>query len=160
MLKQVSASFSALALLTAVSGCASLPSGAPGYAAAPTAPPGYATVYFYRVGAYPTLRLPNVFVAGVRVFEPPELGYTWVYVKAGDKPFKIEWSWDTKWPPVAFSRPLAAGESYYFKITGSFENKGTTHVLGSSARLVPAGQAEQELLSCCKYVKPEIRDIQ
>lgn len=147
-------------LLAALSGCASLPSNAPGYASAPSAPEGYATVYLYRVGAYPTRRKPDVFVAGVKVFEPPELAYTWAYVKAGEQPFRVEWARDTKWPPLSFSRPLVAGQSYYLKISGSFENRGLTHVLGSNARFVPRGEAESELVGCCKFIKPDAQHIQ
>jgi len=140
--------------------CASVPNDAASYSEAPVAPDGYATVYFYRVGAYPTLRKPDVLVSGVRVYEPPELSYTWVHLKAGDRTFRIEWAWDTKWPPVEFIQTIAAGESYYIKISGSFESKGFTHVLGSSARLVPPREAEAELATCCKYIKAEVQRLQ
>lgn len=148
---------------TLLAGCASLPNDAPPYSQAPAAPEGYATIYFYRVGAYPTLRKPDVLVSGRRVYEPPELAYTWIHVKAGDRQIRVEWASDTRWPAVDFKQTIAGGASYYIKISGSFENKGVTsyntvtHILGSSARLVPTNQAEAELAICCKYVKAEFQ---
>jgi Protein of unknown function (DUF2846) len=145
--------------------CASLPTDAPPYSQAPTAPEGYATIYFYRVGAYPTLRKPDVLVSGKRVYEPPELAYTWIHAKAGERQIGVEWASDTKWPRVDVKQAIASGATYYIKISGSFENKGVTsyntitHILGSSARLVPTKEAEVELANCCKYVKPEFQRL-
>lgn len=147
-------------------GCASLPSNAPPFTPALRAPDDYATVYFYRVGAYPKLRTPDVLIGGIKVYEPPELAYTWVYVKAGERKFRVQWARDTGWPPVEFARALTAGESYYIKISGSFEDKGLTsyntitHVLGSWAELIPARQAEAELSACCKYIKSQIARLE
>jgi hypothetical protein len=75
----------AVALLT---GCATdpmemakyLPADAPSYTRAPAPPKGHALLYIYRVGAYPRLRMPDVLVGGNRVWEPPELGYTWIHI--------------------------------------------------------------------------------
>lgn len=150
-----------LLLLSTLVGCASVPADAPGFAPAPPAPAGYATVYLYRVGAFPTLRKPNVMVNQALMVEPPELSYTWAHVKAGAVPFRVEWAIDTGWPPVAFSRDLASGQSYYFKLSGSSENKGltgyntVTHVMGTRVAVVAEAQAQAELLTCCKYIKPE-----
>lgn len=140
--------------------CASLPSDAPSFSAAPAPSSAYATVYFYRVQAYPKLRKPDVLVSGVKVFEPPELAYTWVHVKAGDRRIQVQWAWDTKWPPLDFTRPIEAGKSYYIKISGSFQNQGFQHVLGSAARLVPQEDAQRDLAGCCKYVKAEVQRVE
>ena len=150
-----------LLVVALLAGCATAPSSAPGYRQAPPAPSGYATIYLYRVGAPPTLRKPNVVVNETLLVEPAEMTYTWAHIKAGSQAFRIEWAWDTGWPPVAFTRELAAGQSYYFKLSGSFENKGLTgyntitHILGTRVGLVPQVQAESELAACCKYIQPE-----
>ena len=148
------------AALISLTGCASLPSDAPSYSSAPIAPDGYATVYIYRVGAKPNQRKPSVLIGSQKVFEPPELAYTWVYARAVEQPFRIEWAWDTGWPPLAFTMALTTGQSYYLKISGSFENKGTVWRLGSNARWVPRGEAERELTECCKFVRAEFPRVQ
>jgi hypothetical protein len=148
-----------------LSGCASIPSNAPAFSLAPVAPDGYATVYFYRVGAFPTLRKPTVTIDKVEVYEPPEKAYTWVYVKAAERNFLTEWAWDTKWPPIEFKQNLVAGVSYFYKISGSFEDKGTTgyrtrtYILGSSTQRVLKDSALAELALCCRYIKASVTEI-
>jgi hypothetical protein len=141
-------------------GCATLPADAPQYSRATAAPEGYATVYFYRVGAPPKLRTPTVLLDNKKISEPPELAYTWVYVKAGTRKFRVEWLRDTGWPAVEFMGGVSGGASYYYKITGTFEAQGLTHILGSSTRLIPSPIAEAELRDCCKYIKPLIQVVE
>jgi len=143
-----------------LAGCASTPGDAPPFSRAPAAPTGYATVYVYRVHAPPRLRTPDVVIAGTKVSEPPELTYTWLHVRAGDPSIAVHWSWDTGWPDVQIPMRLEAGNSYYFKISGSFDTpNATTHILGSSIRQVPASDAQAELAVCCKYVAPLLQRL-
>lgn len=132
---------------------------------APPAPSGFGTVYFYRLGAFPKLRTPAVSIDAIKVYDPPEEAYTWVYVKEGARDFRVEWAWDTKWPKVEFNDWIIAGQSYFYKISGSFENKGVTgynevtHVLGSSTQRIPYERALTELQGCCRYLPPDVHEI-
>ena len=142
-----------------LSACASLPDAAPPYSPAPAASDGYATVYFYRVGAYPSLRRPDILISGVPIYEPPELAYTWVHVKAGLHTFKAQWAWDTRWPTVEFKQDLIAGASYYYKLSGSFESTGMKFILGSSLQPIDSVRAIYELTKCCKYIPPKVQHV-
>lgn len=70
-------------------------------------------MYVYRVGAYPSLRLPDIKIDDASVFSPPELGYTWVYVKGGERSVQVDWPWDIGAPDLRFSRRFDAGSAYY-----------------------------------------------
>lgn len=153
-MKRVAVFFGAL-----LSGCASVPSGAPPYARAPEPPSGNTNVYIYRLGAYPTLRTPSIVVDGKKVFDPPEKAYTVITLEPGAHKFVVNWSWDTGWPDLEFPFEVRSGTPLYIKISGSFDYKGSDYrgriyEAGSLAHAVSMSQAEAELTVCCRYIPP------
>ncbi len=144
--------FLALSLALSLTACATVPSGAPSYSRAANPPSPNANVYIYRIGAYPTLRTPTVTIDGKAIFDPPEKSYTFVTLAPGSHEFKIDWSWDTGWPDLAFPLVVEPSVPIYIKISGSFTPNGTHYTAGSVARAVQQPVAEQELSSCCRYV--------
>jgi hypothetical protein len=156
-----------LAFILCMEGCASLPAGAPHFVSAPNAPEGYATVYIYRLGAYPKLRRPSVFIGDVIIFDPPERALTWVYVRSGDRNIRVHWTWDAGSPDLSFSQEFDAGHSYFIKLSGSFSLRITPNLnsatangaLGTFARVVPQAEAQNELETCCKFMAPKVQRI-
>lgn len=146
-------------------GCSSTP--AQPYSKAPPAPDGYATVYIYRIAAYPPTRRPEVLISDVRVFEPEDKTYTWVYVKQGATRIVVEWSWDlrispsnTGFGPSTIAVNLSSGESYYIKVSGSWRGAfGGGYAMSAWSETVPALQAESELVNCCRFIKPQAASI-
>jgi hypothetical protein len=157
-------------LFTAFSGlggCASLPANAPGFVQATDAPDGYATVYFYRIGAYPKLRRPTVFVDEAVVYDPPERALTWVYVRSGNHQLRVHWTWDSGPPDVSFPQAFVSGQSYYLRISGSYDLHITPGIKWATATghfgtffyPIPREEAENELKTCCQFVEPKVRRI-
>jgi len=146
-------------LALALTACATISENAPPYSPAPPPDQGSAIIYLYRVGAYPKLRTPGVYVDDRKIFDPPEKAYTWTYASEGRHNILIDWMWDTGAPDLKFNIDLKSGEAYYIKISGSFESKwlvfATLMKTGSSAKLIPRPEAEKELYECCRYLPSE-----
>lgn len=147
-------------LLVALSGCAVVPADAPTYSRAPAAPEGYATVYFYRTNRDIRFRSPDLILDDVRIGELPYQSYTWMHVKAGDHVVQTKWAWDTGMPNLKFDYVLLAGESYYFHLDEKFQSSaaGWNQIRTRTRNAVaptPRGDAETEILDCCKFYKAE-----
>lgn len=143
-----------LILSFSICACATVPSNAPHYRRAATPGPGLANVYIYRIGALPRLRTPKVTIDGSGIFDPPEKSYTVVTIPGGLHEMKIDWAWDTGWPDLDFPISVAAGQSLYIKITGSFRFTGLAYQAGSYAKEVPQATAEYEIVNCCRFIAP------
>lgn len=143
-----------LAMALALSACATVPANAPTYSRAPEPQAGTTNVYIYRIGAYPTLRAPKVSIDGRFVISPAEKAYTAVALAPGPHVVEVNWAWDTGWPDLKFTIDVEAGKPLYIKISGSFQNHGSSFTAGSSAYDVPQETAEPEMRACCRYVKP------
>lgn len=144
-----------MAMALSLSACATIPADAPSYSRAVDASPGYENVYIYRIGAYPTLRTPTVAIDGIKVFDPPEKGYTVVSLAKGTHELTVKWSWDTGWPNLTFPFNVTAAAPLYIKISGSFETVGVGQFkAGSLVQVIPHVLAESELTSCCRYIAP------
>jgi len=144
-----------VALVVAMTACATLPADAPQYSRAPEPAAGRTNVYIYRIGAYPTLRTPKISIDGAHIFDPPERSYTVVTLTPGDHEVRVKWSWDTGWPSLRFNIRVGS-EPLYLKISGSFvQHPGLSFEdAGSFARVVPQVYAEPEIASCCRYTAP------
>lgn len=134
--------------------CATIPSDAPPFSRAAAAPAGLENLYIYRQGAYPTMRSPIVRINGKEIVSPPEGSYTVVPITPGTHTVLVEWSWDTGWPNLDFPIEVKPGESFYMKISGSFEQSGLNYRAGSSASQVEPVAAETEMKTCCRYIRP------
>ena len=146
--------FSAAVAATA-SGCAAIPSDAPAYVRATSAPAGLENVYIYRKGAYPTLRSPIIRVNTKEIVSPPEGSYTVFPIVPGVHTVTVEWSWDTGWPNLDFPIEVKPGESFFLKLSGSFDQvSGSTYSAGSVAQQVEPAAAEAEMAKCCRYIRP------
>ncbi len=148
--------FAAIGLL--LSACATVPMNAPTYVRAADPPAGQSNLYIYRIGAYPTLRAPIIYVDDQPIISPAERAYTVVPLPVGTREVRVDWAGDTGWPDLKFPIEIEGRAPLYIKISGSFENRGSYYNAGSSARLVPQELAEPELLECCRYVRPIQRD--
>ena len=144
--------------LVLLSSCASTPSDAPSYSSAPKAESGYSTLYIYRHDAPPYLYTPTISFNGIEVINPPEESYTWLHVKGGTYQVKVDWSFMAGWPDLNFEFQIKENEEYYLKIFGDFQN-GSTMKLTSNAKSLEKNEAEKELKSCCKYIKPVINKL-
>ena len=135
-----------------VAGCAGVPRTAPAYSRAPDAPPGRANVYIYRIGAYPTMRIPTISIDGKVIFGPPEGSYTVVALPEGKHEFKVNWGWDTGWPDLDF--PFSVESSArYLKLSGSYSPRGDGGFeAGSFAQWMNQSVAEPEMTKCCRYL--------
>lgn len=147
------------ALCVALSGCATVPAGAPQYARAPDPPAGQSNVYIYRIGAYPTLRAPIVRVDGRAVISPAERAYTVIQAPPGTHQVMIDWAWDTGWPDVNSTIEVEEGVPLYLKISGDFQvvsrsYDGFSYEATSILAPIPQEVAEREMADCCRYVRP------
>ncbi|USH05159.1 DUF2846 domain-containing protein [Grimontia kaedaensis] len=149
-----------ITMLGILSGCTSIPKDAPPYRSAPIANDNSGTLYIYRVGAYPTLRTPSIFVDSNKIIDPPEKAYTWIYLSPGNHSVTVDWAWDTGWPDLSFEIPIEAGKEHFLKITGSFENLGLKYRAGSEALYMEKSIAEKELKECCRYIIPANKQSQ
>lgn len=150
---------SILFIALALSGCATIPEAALSYKPAPPPEPGSAIVYFYRVGAYPASRTPSVYINQKKIFDPPENAFTWIYVQEGKHKLLIDWAWDTGPPDLKADFTVKSAESYFVKISGSFEMVMLSCKFGSTAQLIPKAEAEKELQKCCRYLAPQNHQI-
>lgn len=146
-----------LFLVLFATGCTSIPKGAPAYSPAPAASTGDGILYIYRLGAYPTLRTPEILINGKTVINLPEKAYTWVYLSQGKHKVTVDWAWDTGWPDLDFDIPIEAGKEHYLKLSGSFDAHfgalERTWTMGSKAGYESKNEAEAELISCCKFIE-------
>jgi hypothetical protein len=148
--------------VTALLGCSAMRSRGPSFELAPEAKSdNVAVLYIYRVGAYPTLRAPDISVDGRAIFSPSEEDYTWVYVPKGKHYVKLDWAWDAGWPDVDFVVDLTDRKEFFLKITGSYAPNGDgTFEAGSIARVISPEDAKIELKHCCGYRKPAVNEIE
>lgn len=144
------------ALLLALSGCASLPANAPPFTPAPAPERGKGLLYIYRVGAYPTLRTPDILVNGKLLFAPPEKGYTWLHVPLGANRITIDWAWDTGWPDLEFVISVTETEPVFIKLTGSLENLGMSWQMGTNAVGVPPRDRQTRIAGVLQIPGAEI----
>lgn len=142
-----------------LSGCVTIPEDAPSYEPAPPPDPGNAIVYFYRVGAYPTARTPSVFLNQMKIFDPPENAFTWIYVQEGKHKLFVDWAWDTGAPDLKADLIIKSGESYFVKISGRVVMFLLSYKFLSIAELIPQEQAEMELQKCCRFLSPQNHKI-
>jgi len=147
----------AMAMLLLVGGCATVPSDAPAFTQAPAPNSGQGLVYIYRVGAYPTMRTPDILVNDKLLFAPPEKSYTWVHLPVGTNKITVDWAWDTGWPDLSFEINVTEHAPVFLRLSGSFENLGRQWRAGSKATGLAPAVAERELAECCKYVPAKAR---
>lgn len=138
-----------------LSGCSTIPSNAPSFSQAPKPNSGSNALYIYRLGAYPTLRTPNIKIDGKSIFDPSEGSYTWVYLPPGKHNVQVSWSIDVGWPDLDFEIDTSNNKESFLKISGKFINHGALYEKGTQATLIPAEQAVKELGTCCKFVLPD-----
>jgi len=142
-----------LALSALCAGCSTVPTQP--YSKAPPAPDGFGTIYIYRITAYPPTRSPDVSISDVKVAEPADKTYTWAYVKQGETRVSIEWGFDLGYTPANLKLNVAAGQSYFVKVAGSWQpGFGNTVEMNAWAETVSPATAEGELARCCSFVKP------
>ena len=143
-------------------GCSALRSKGPSFELAPEAKSDKLSVlYIYRVGAYPTLRAPDISVDGQKIFSPSEEDYTWVYLPKGKHYVKFDWDWDTGWPDIDFVIDLTDRKEFFLKVTGSYTPKSDgTAEASSIARVISPENAKVELKHCCGYRKPAINEVE
>ena len=145
-----------------LAGCSAMRSRGPSFEPAPEAKSdNLAILYIYRVGAYPTLRAPDISVDGHKIFSPSEEDYTWIYLPKGKHYIKFDWAWDTGWPDVDFVIDLSDKKEFFLKVTGSYTPKSDgAYEAGSIARVISPENAKIELKSCCGYRKPTVNEVE
>jgi hypothetical protein len=132
--------------------CASVPTTAPAYRREAPALGNLVNVYIYRVGAFPKLRTPTVYVDEKEVFDPPEQAYTAIRLSPGKHTVATKWGWDSGAPNLSFVIDVPQAPSYYLKLTGDFKAQGLAFRTTSRARNIEEEVAEAELYNCCKYI--------
>ncbi|MCP4677781.1 MAG: hypothetical protein GY854_20135 [Deltaproteobacteria bacterium] len=152
--------FLAVISLYFFAGCgASLPANAPRYSPTKVPTDGKGLLYIYRIKAYPLARKPRLIIDGKLVTEPIEKSYTWLYLPPGIHNVKLEWAWDTGAPNLDFNIEIAAQESNFLKISGSFSGGYSYFQFGSQAAMMKPEYAERELEKNCRYMAPYIQTI-
>ena len=86
---------------------------------------------------------PAVKIDGRLIISPAEKAYTVVALAPGPHEVEVNWAWDTGWPDLKFTIDVEAAKPLYLKISGSFENRGSTYLAGSSTQRVPQAIAEE-----------------
>src|SRR3569623_1601995 len=102
-----------------LSGCATVAQG-PSYSQARALKTisGYATVYVLRDYAEPTAWGAKIHIDGTPVATLNQKGFTWVYVKPGNKDIKAVWPGASSLKDSAISVETVAGKTYYIELTG------------------------------------------
>ncbi|MGH8283529.1 MAG: DUF2846 domain-containing protein [Gammaproteobacteria bacterium] len=162
-----------LAITLLMVSCATPPKDAMSFsmAALPPPSPDYAVLVVYRQIVFPVAYKSTISVNGQEAVEMPNEGFTWIKVKPGYVLVKNDWSFAAGNPSGAYDLDVAAGQYYYFEITGNTYNPPlqvvedlhiaaglvTYHssVEGRGFVLRDAAVAIRELTTCCRHVPVE-----
>ncbi len=131
------------------------------FEAAPPPPPGFALVYIYRPDCPPRLRGARIFIDGQKVAKLTNKAYTWFYVSEGSHALNTAWGSIYKGAEeVNKNLNIVAGESYYFRMSGTTVTNYSYDSHTSALDPVTANLAEKELPRIKKYVPAEVQQVQ
>ena len=127
---------------------------------APPPPPGYGLVYVYRPDCPPTLRGARIVVGADEVAKLSNKAYTWFYLKEGPHNLSTNWGKIYKGvPKVDVTLNVVAGESYYFRLTGTKVPQYSYDAHTSSLDQVTGNLANKEMPRLKKYVPAEKQQV-
>ena len=123
--------------------------------------PGYATLYVFRDYAEPTALGSSIHIDGKHVVTLNQRGYTWVYLKPGNRNLQAVWAPLSGQKDATLLLDVVAGMTYYVDVTGTVKYVGmyglaNYYVTDSRMNGISADAAEPKLEQCCKYQKPAV----
>jgi len=131
------------------------------FEAAPPPPPGYGLVYIYRPDCPPRMRGARIVVGEEQVAKLTNKAYTWFYLSEGSHALSTNWGKIYKGADkVNFNLNVVAGESYYYRLTGTTVTNYTYDSHTSTLDQVTANLAKKELPRIRKYVPAEKQQVQ
>lgn len=113
-----------------------------------------AVLYLFRGYAEPTAFAAHITIDQSEVASLNQEGFTWVYVKAGQHDFSVDWSSWSGVPSLQFKHSLEAGHFYAFQVLGHVKMLTPNVVSNAAITRLGVEEAQDRMKACCRYVPP------